>query len=261
MERKRITLHPVLDDGTVDTNVNLYPKTFLDGIVDREGNEVEVALKEELPTNYVTTDTEQTISGHKLFSSSLIAGANSFSNCAMISGGENPHVTLMKDTMNYMHYGLDRISGCINGAGLNCSLNFPTKSGTIALTSDVEANKGTKLYKHHFDVVLTNADLPSIPQGTNVSINVNALSTSGTSWQTLSELDGGGFIVSAFGTIPNNFSYIFELKLFYASLGNGTLLLNIHDLTTNTVKAVAITTVGGGQSPNTFALQDSTTPL
>ena len=48
MERKRITLHPVLDDGTVDTNVNLYPKTFLDGIVNREGEEVKVATEEDV---------------------------------------------------------------------------------------------------------------------------------------------------------------------------------------------------------------------
>lgn len=53
-EHKRITLHPVKDDGTIDTDVNLYPKTFLDGIVNREGEEVEVALKEEIPTNVVS---------------------------------------------------------------------------------------------------------------------------------------------------------------------------------------------------------------
>lgn len=141
-------------------------------------------------------------------------------------------------------------------SGTTRKLTVQDKDGTIATLNDC-----TKLYRHHFDVVLTNADLSLIPEDTQVHINVNALSTSGTAWQILSELDGGGFIVSAFGNIPNNFNYIFELKLFYASLGNGTLLLNIHNLTTNTVKAVAITTVGGGQSPNIFALQDSVTPL
>ena len=92
------------------------------------------------------------------------------------------------------------------------------------------SSSGTKLYRHHFDVVLTPTDFATIPVGYQVHINVNALSTSKTPWATLSELDGGGFIVSAFGTIPNDFSYIFELKLFYSALNNGTLLLNIHDL-------------------------------
>ena len=33
IERKRVTLHPLKHDGTIDLHTNLYPKTFLDGIV------------------------------------------------------------------------------------------------------------------------------------------------------------------------------------------------------------------------------------
>ena len=138
-------------------------------------------------------------------------------------------------------------------------LDFPNKkSGVLALTSDC-----TKLYKHHFDIVLTNDDLALIPAGSSVSINVNAISTDDTEWETLSELDGGGFIGSAFGTIsyPSvSYDYIFELKIFYSSLGNGTLLLNVHNLTDNSVKCAAVTTVSGG-SPNAFELEDSVSPL
>lgn len=42
IERKRVTLHPLDENGVVDTTVNLYPKTFKDGIVDRDGNPVNV---------------------------------------------------------------------------------------------------------------------------------------------------------------------------------------------------------------------------
>lgn len=49
-EIKRVTLHPMLGDGTLDTNVSLYPKALVDGIVDRDGNPVEVALKDSIPT-------------------------------------------------------------------------------------------------------------------------------------------------------------------------------------------------------------------
>ena len=47
-EHKRITLHPVKDDGTIDIDVNLYPKTLLRGIVDDTGEEVEVATAESI---------------------------------------------------------------------------------------------------------------------------------------------------------------------------------------------------------------------
>ena len=46
VKRKRVTLHPLRKDGQMDTTVNLYPKCFVDGIVDRQGNTV----------NVVTTD-------------------------------------------------------------------------------------------------------------------------------------------------------------------------------------------------------------
>jgi len=143
----------------------------------------------------------------------------------------------------------------------------PTLAGTEAPlisieVGDVKYSVAQKLYKHHFDVNLNNTDLPLIPVGYVVNINVNALSASGTAWQTLSELDGGGFIVSAFGFMcllsdPTQIdtAHVFELKVYYNALGK--LLLNVHDLTDNTVKAIAIASVGGGLTPSTYAIQDS----
>lgn len=48
MERKRVTLHPLKEDGSIDLNVNLYPKTLLSGIVDDNGEEVSVVTEDEL---------------------------------------------------------------------------------------------------------------------------------------------------------------------------------------------------------------------
>lgn len=48
IDRKRVTLHPLKPDGTIDESVNLYPKTFVDGVVDRDGNEVDIATQAEL---------------------------------------------------------------------------------------------------------------------------------------------------------------------------------------------------------------------
>lgn len=47
-EIKRVTLHPLKSDGTMDLNTNLYPKTLLDGIVNRDGEEVDIATQHEL---------------------------------------------------------------------------------------------------------------------------------------------------------------------------------------------------------------------
>ena len=57
-EIKRVTLHPLKSDGTVDTSVNLYPKTLVDGIVDRNGNPVDIATQVELneAVNFVEDD-------------------------------------------------------------------------------------------------------------------------------------------------------------------------------------------------------------
>ena len=111
------------------------------------------------------------------------------------------------------------------------------------------ATTGTKFYKHHFDVILTHADLALIPENSDVHIQVNALSTSATPWATLGELNGGGFIVSAFGNVSNNYYYVFELKLFYAAVN--ALMVNFNNLISNSVTPYAVTSCGGGQVPST----------
>ena len=114
---------------------------------------------------------------------------------------------------------------------------------------------GTKLYRHHFDIVLTSVDLPLIPSGVQLHIPVNALSTDKESWDKLEKLDGGGFIITAFGMLS---TYVFELKIYYKA--NETLLIHVTNLTDNSVSGLAITTVNG-QTPSQFELEDSVTEL
>ena len=59
-EIKRVTLHPLTAEGETDLEVNLYPKTLLDGIVDREGNAVEVQEK------LISGETIKTINGESV---------------------------------------------------------------------------------------------------------------------------------------------------------------------------------------------------
>lgn len=57
-EHKKITLHPLREDGSIDTDTNLYPKTSSDQIVDDEGNPVEVATRDEIPTEISDLDND-----------------------------------------------------------------------------------------------------------------------------------------------------------------------------------------------------------
>ena len=41
-EVKRVTLHPIYDDGSINRNINIYPKTLIDGIVDRDEKPVDI---------------------------------------------------------------------------------------------------------------------------------------------------------------------------------------------------------------------------
>lgn len=48
IEKKRVTLHPLKEDGSLDLQTNLYPKTFVSGIVNDDGEVVDIALQEEV---------------------------------------------------------------------------------------------------------------------------------------------------------------------------------------------------------------------
>ena len=105
-----------------------------------------------LPTNYVTTDTDQNITGKKTF------------------GSNNP-VTVRLDVANYSSYGYNGFwvyQGATSGAkatryycgkitnrdvsGTDYTLTLPLKSGTIALTSDITGGGGG-LFRH--DIVIS----------------------------------------------------------------------------------------------------------
>ena len=197
------------------------------------------------------------IAGNKTFTNNVIAANLKSNNKIELEQSD----LLRKATFSFINDGRDdklRLRLDLNDA--RTDVIFPhgiDDEVKLATLDDI-----TIFYRHHFDIILLHQDLPLIiPEGYQVHINVNALSTSGEPWQTLSELDGGGFIIAAFGTIAYPqilYTHVFELKIFYKSLE--TLLLNIHDLTDNSVKAVALTSVYDG-IPSQFQLEDSVTKL
>ena len=151
----------------------------------------------------------------------------------------------------------------INGKILR---NVPGKSEGIDTPvlkiNGQELEPGSTLYRHHFDVIIAHTDLAALPENAVVAINVNALSTSGDPWIHLSELDGKGYIITAFGTqiLPTpSTNYVVELKLYYDALG--ILLIDLRDLTTNTISTYAISTVSNGILPIAYEINDSVTKL
>ena len=320
-EHKRITLHPLDKAGDIDTSVNLYPKTLVNAIVNNEGEEVEVALKEDLdkldekfkpyPITLETKSSEvydkqilKLVLGteaeyyYKIYSYEEDGWKTAYFTLAYVSddGILNGSIDSIlahydsenDDTIEFYSYGFheiieELIEGkegflYVNGGELEFEENlwdeylldnkteyrdyFNKVVGFDTQGFVVPVSPGTKLYRHHFDIILKHEDLVSIPSGMQVHINVNALSTDSNTWTKLGELDGGGFIVSAFGTISYPqvvTTHVFELKIYYKSLE--TLLLNVNDLTNNSVSAVAVTTVFGGTTPSNYDILDSVTPL
>lgn len=184
-----------------------------------------VAYQSEIPTNYVTTDTDQTISGKKTFNDSsfeITGGGNTWKINARTS--EGPLNIVGEETGVYSQ-----------------TYQFPNKSGTIALTSDIadlsiapikvkdtfvasswstsSAATDTQFGKYYKDVTIPNKNI----------INVRCVSTKGMSGITLdyapeikcnnrrtsdtnlriysnSQLEGAITITLVGDTLPNKFS-------------------------------------------------------
>ena len=67
IKRKRVTLHPLNPDGTLDLTTNLYPKTLVDGIVDKNGNSVVLPQDAELNLNDIMPEWARSDLGALLF--------------------------------------------------------------------------------------------------------------------------------------------------------------------------------------------------
>ena len=215
-----------------------------------------VAYQSEIPTNYVTTDTEQTISGSKTFKDNFkVVSSSDSSNYLTLSPG---NISIQNiDIPKQLSIGADSIGSYSiysqggtqilkfqsenMSTGDTATLTLPTKSGTIALTSDIadlsiapikvkdifvasswatsSAATDTQFGKYYKDVTIPNKNI----------INVRCMSTKGMSGITLdyapeikcnnrrtsdtnlriysnSQLEGAIIITLVGDTLPNKFS-------------------------------------------------------
>ena len=191
-----------------------------------------VAYQSEIPTNYVTTNTEQTINGSKTFSKAVSVNTD-YAGFKITGGGNTWEINARtsEGPLNIVGQG---------SAGAN-TYQFPNKSGTIALTSDIpnlsiapikvkdtfvasswatsSAATDTQFGKYYKDVTIPNKNI----------INVRCVSTKGMSGITLdyapeikcnnrrtsdtnlriysnSQLEGAVTITLVGDTLPNKFS-------------------------------------------------------
>lgn len=193
-----------------------------------------VAYQSEIPTNYVTTDTEQTINGSKTFSKAVSVNTDGDAGFKITGGGNTWEIKARTSE------GPLSIIGDETGVHSQ-TYQFPNKSGTIALTSDIpnlsiapikvkdtfvasswatsSAATDTQFGKYYKDVTIPNKNI----------INVRCVSTKGMSGITLdyapeikcnnrrtsdtnlriysnSQLEGAVTITLVGDTLPNKFS-------------------------------------------------------
>lgn len=129
------------------------------------------------------------------------------------------------------------------------------KSDILDIETILEKKSG--VYVHHFDVNLNHDDVAAIPSGYRLDLNFNVISNNDEQYAKLSDMDGDGYIISAFGLlhdmateIPST-AYVVEGKLFYSALNGGTLLLEFNNITAGTVGCAVATGL------NNYELQDS----
>lgn len=107
----------------------------------------ELALKSDIPTNYVTTDTEQTITGKKTFSTNGLTVSG-----RVLGSGDDEGIVVSPASNNYAGICLGNPSGKravlylradgksvwrYNNGSSSYDIKHPEKAGTIALTSDI----------------------------------------------------------------------------------------------------------------------------
>ena len=112
-----------------------------------------IATLDDIPTNYVTTDTEQTISGNKTFSKAVSVSTDSTAGFEITGGG------------NAWKFNARTLEGPLNiegsGATGDNTYQFPNKTGTIALTSDIPSVPSNILtYDYTFDTTGKNLSYP-----------------------------------------------------------------------------------------------------
>ena len=132
-----------------------------------------IATLEDIPTNYVTTDTEQTISGNKTFSKAVSVSTDGDAGFEITGGGNTWKINARTEEgpLNIVGQG---------AAGAN-TYQFPNKSGTIALTSDIPSVPSNILTKDNFSTEM--ADGVKLPISSKFQLGVDSTSSPTTSYE------------------------------------------------------------------------------
>jgi len=108
------------------------------------------------------------------------------------------------------------------------------------ITTEIDEGGKTTLYSHHFDLIFEND-----PNFGTFGVEVNAISSNPTPYEKLSDLEGDGYIMSAFGSVGT--SVFVDLRLVH----EGTCYMYMTQISDGTMSAYYVANMGD------FELEDS----
>ena len=134
-------------------------------------------------------------------------------------------------------------SGGVNNAKFNSAIAEFTEEleSQQSAIEDLQDRSFTQLYTHHFDVVLTleqafgdlSSTVAAYGGANDLDINFNILSNNSVAYEKLSDMDGDGYIASAFGvyTIGGSPAFVFNAQLVY----DGNIVLYVTNMSDGSV--------------------------
>lgn len=205
-----IQLHPVGDTSTQATEPNVYDVR----LQNKSGTVALLSDIPSLPTNYVTTDTDQNISGVKTFTGDV--QLNGVGILSKVGNADSSYATILKGSGNVVEVGSTSYQTRIYSNGRISVYDYSTSPSTsekIAYQSEIPTIPADNLTKSNFNTQMIDGfslagDSTSVVIGketldtdTNASIKVYGCNTvSGPdNYYGYSQINGGGFYANSSG--------------------------------------------------------------
>lgn len=118
---------------------------------------------------------------------------------------------------------------------------FSDKQNSAGSATNNSAKTYSKVYTHHFDV---NIDISSVVgvADTYIPINFNVISSTATPYSKLSDMDGDGYIISAFGVYEYGGQpvAVFDARL----VNDGNILIYVTSTSDGSVQTLIVPNMG-----------------
>ena len=195
-EIKRVTLHPLNPDGTIDTNTNLYPKTLTTGIVNEEGEAVNFPDD----SNLVHNTGNENIGGIKTFTDPIRLKKDLCSANLRFITQDNV------DELHLVTYSNDVQTDIVFPAAIDdrvelatkedCPTNLKNGSGENSLQQKGNIASGKDSFAHGLNNIASNVQSHAEGHGTQAVGNFShSEGQANVAWADISHAEGVGNIV------------------------------------------------------------------